>query len=61
MSKGSAMPIHKKIEFLSQETFRRLHNTKVEVHESEKSEILNQFIKLLKISGYNQYDKLSSA
>ena len=41
MSKESAMPTSKKIEFLSQETFRRLHNTKKEIAESEKVEILN--------------------
>ena len=33
MSRNSAMPLKKKIEFLSQEAFRRLHNTKKEIEQ----------------------------
>ena len=58
MSKESAMPISKKIECLGQEVFRRLHNTKKEINEAEKKDILNDFMIKLKISGYNEYDRL---
>ena len=57
MSKDSAMPIRKKIEFLSQEAFRRLHNTKSELHESEIVSILNKFMGQLKMSGYSEQDR----
>ena len=57
MSKMSAMPIRKKIEFLSEEVFRRLHNTKREIDENEKVSILNKFMIQLKLSGYSEYDR----
>ena len=57
ISKSSAMPIKKKIECLSQETFRRLHNTKEEVNNEEKVEIMNKYMKELKMSGYNEHDR----
>ena len=58
MSKSSAMPITKKIECLGQEVFRRLHNMKKELEEEEKTKVLNDFMIKLKISGYNEYDRL---
>ena len=58
MSKMSAMPIRKKIEFLGQEVFRRLHNTKHEVENSLKVDIMNKFMIQLKMSGYNEFDRL---
>ena len=47
----SAMPISKKIECLGQEVFRRLHNTKIEIHEKEIISIMNKFMLKLKMSG----------
>ena len=57
--KSSAMPYRQKITVLSQEVFRRLHNTKHELHEKFKNEILNEFMIDLKISGYNQKERLN--
>ena len=57
ISKMSAMPISKKIECLSQEVFRRLHNTRREIHDEEIIEIMNRFMLKLKMSGYNKYDR----
>ena len=48
ISKDSAMPIKKKIDSLSQEIFRRLHNTKEEVSWEVKVAILNKFMNELK-------------
>ena len=45
MSKKSAMPIRKKIEYLGKEVFRRLHNTKLEVDQEDKTEELNKFMR----------------
>ena len=57
ISKDSAMPISKKIDTLSQEVFRRLHNTKKEISWSVKTDILNKFMSELKASGYSQKDR----
>ena len=57
VSKGSAMPISKKIECMGQEVFRRLHNTKIEIHGKEILDIMNRFMMNLKISGYNSFDR----
>ena len=51
MSKRSAMPLSKKIEYLGQEVFRRLHNSKPEIKCEEKLNIMNKFMIKLKISG----------
>ena len=51
------MPTSKKIEFLSQEIFRRLHNTKKEMHDTEIPRIMNKFMLELKMSGYSNYDR----
>ena len=58
MSKSSAMPISKKIECLGQEVFRRLHNIKREIDEKDKIDVLNDFMFKLRISGYNENDRL---
>ena len=58
ISKTSAMPVKKKIQILSQEVFRRLHNTKHESKWNQKVDILDKFMCELKASGYSQYDRL---
>ena len=57
ISKDSAMPIKKKIETLSNEVFRRLHNTKHEISWEIKIEILEKFMKQLRASGYSEWDR----
>ena len=57
MSKVSAMPITKKIEYLGQEVFRRLHNTEKEINDEEKVDMMNQFMLKLKRSGYSEHDR----
>ena len=57
ISKSSAMSVKKKIEILSQETFRRLHNTKQEIKWENKVSILNKFMSELKMSGYSEGDR----
>ena len=57
MSKVSAMPISKKIEYIGQEVFCRLHNTKREVSNDQKIEMMNLFMMKLKMSGYDDHDR----
>ena len=57
ISKDSAMPVSKKIETLSQEVFRRLHNTKHELPWETKVEILEKYMTELKASGYTEIDR----
>ena len=57
MSKGSAMPLRKKMETLSQEVFRRLHNTKHKIEWEKKATILEKFMTELKMSGYSEMDR----
>ena len=57
ISKESAMPLAKKIDSLSQEVFRRLHNTKEEVKWERKVLILDKFMTELKASGYSHHDR----
>merc|ERR1711954_524120 len=47
----------KKFEFLGQEVFRRLHNTKLEIHNVEIIGIMNKFMTELKMSGYSHHDR----
>ena len=42
---------------MGQEVFRRLHNTKIEIHGNEIVDIMNKFMMNLKISGYNSFDR----
>ena len=60
ISKSSAMPLRKKFECLSQEVFRRLHNTKQEIHNEEMIVIMNKFMLELKMSGYNTADRFQN-
>ena len=57
ISKDSAMPKSKKINTISQEVFRRLHNTKHEIDWKRKTEILEKYMKELKASGYSESDR----
>ena len=56
--KSSAMDQSKKMKTLSQECFRRLHNTSDNVPESVKINILNEFMIDLKNSGYNENERV---
>ena len=47
------MPIGKKIETLSNEVFRRLHNTKEEIKWEDKTRMLDTFIFKIKIESQN--------
>ena len=53
------MPIKMKITVMTQEVFRRLHNTKENTKEEEKIDILNKFMENLKCSGYNERQRYS--
>ena len=57
MSKDSAMPKSKKIDALSQEVFRRIHNTKHEIEWERKIIILEKYMTELKASGYSDKDR----
>ena len=57
--KNSAMDKHKKMNTLSQECFRRLHNTSESICEDIKLSILNEFMVDMKNSGYNEKDRLN--
>ena len=52
--KSSAMPYRQKLTVLTQEVFRRLHNTKQDLPEVIKNYILSNFIEDLKMSGFNK-------
>ena len=52
--KSSAMDQSQKMKTLSQECFRRLHNTSDNVPESVMNNILNEFMMDLKNSGYDE-------
>ena len=56
--KSSAMSYRNKIITLTQECFRRLHNTSESIEESVKIVILNKFMKSLKLSGYGESERL---
>ena len=51
------MPMRKKMKTLSQEVFRRLHNTKHELPWNIKVEILEKYMTELKASGYSEQDR----
>ena len=51
------MPTSKKMETLSQEVFRRLHNTKREIDWETKIEILEKYMTEVKASGYSEFDR----
>ena len=57
IQKNSAMSYRQKITTLTQECFRRLHNTSEEIDENVKVVILNEFMMSLKVSGYNESER----
>ena len=57
--KKSAMPMNKKIQVLTQKCLRRLHNTYDDIPEDKKKETLEQFMKDLRLSGYNELERLN--
>ena len=57
--KKSAMPMNKKIRLQTQECFRRIHNTSDDIPEDKKKDILEQFMKDLRLSGYNEQERLN--
>ena len=57
ISRSSAMPMKMKMTVLTQEVFRRLHNTKEDVPEETKVDILNRFMENLQLSGYNEKER----
>ena len=57
ISKESAMPLHKKIDILSNEVFKRLHNTSHDIEWEKKVPMLEKFMAELKISGYSENDR----
>ena len=57
--KTSAMDKHQKMRTLSQECFRRLHNTSENISEDVKLGILNEFMLDLKTSGYGEKERLN--
>ena len=57
ITKDSAMPTRNKINTLSQEVFRRLHNTSSEVPWDQIVVVLDKFMNELKASGYSKKDR----
>ena len=55
--KTAAYSMQNKMNILTQECFRRLHNTSDFVENDIKLSILNDFMKDLKLSGYNERDR----
>ena len=54
IEKKSALPYTMKMRALTQEAFRRIHNTEKGVFEENKGSILSHFMQKLKNSGYNE-------
>ena len=54
MHSESAFSMKSKITILTQECFRRLHNTSKEINKDVKIDILNEFMEDLQRSGYNE-------
>ena len=55
--KSAAMTMNQKFNILTQQCFFRLHNTIQEADEDIKVEILNEFMKDLQLSGYNEKER----
>ena len=52
------MPIRMKMTVLTQEVFRRLHNTKENIPEETKKNMMNRFMENLRLSGYTERQRL---
>ena len=59
VSKDSAFSTQQKMAILSQECFRRLHNTSETANEEVKTEIMDSFMQQLQCSGYSESDRLN--
>ena len=57
IGKASALPNNVKMKTLTQEVFRRMHNTKETILEEHKSTMLTEYMKKLKTSGYTQEER----
>ena len=57
MHRESALSMKSKITILTQECFRRLHNTSKDISLETKVEILNDFMEDLNMSGYNERER----
>ena len=55
--KSSAYSVKNKMTILTQECFRRLHNTSESVGDKIKQDILNEYMIDLKLSGYNEKER----
>ena len=55
--KNSAMPWNVKYATLSQQCFKRIHNTSEDIPNARKVEIMNDFMQELYISGYSEYER----
>ena len=55
--KTSPYSIKNKMTILTQECFRRLHNTSEHADQKVKETILNEFMIDLKLSGYNEKER----
>ena len=55
--RNSALSMKNKVTILSQECFRRMHNTSESVNIVTKAEILSDFMADLKLSGYNEKER----
>ena len=58
ISKTSALPKSMKMKSLTQEVFRRLHNTKESIMKNYSNDILNNFMQKLKSSQYTENERL---
>ena len=57
VGKSSALPNNVKKKTLTQEVFRRLHNTRDKILDEHKAETLSDFMVKLKTSGYNEKER----
>ena len=56
--KNSAMPTQQKMQILTQECYRRIHNTSEDIPDEVKTRVLERFMEDLKLSGYDEHDRL---
>ena len=59
ISKTSALPQNMKMKTLTQEVFRRLHNTKQSIMNEFKYDLLNSYMQKLKSSQYSENERLT--
>ena len=59
IGKKSALPQSMKMRSLTQEAFRRIHNTRENLHEEFLPDTLTKFMQKLKESGYTEEDRFN--